>query len=60
MLLGTEWYDVIHHPGTIWAIVAIIGIISYTILSVTRMHHVHRERLAMIERGMNPDTDRHA
>lgn len=38
---------------TVWGMI-IVGIITGTIVTVTRMVIRHRERIAMIERGMRP------
>lgn len=53
----TEWYDRVLRPEILWAVIALFGIISYTITNVVRAQHRHQERLAMIERGMTPDAD---
>jgi len=37
-----------------WAWVSIIVVIGMTVQQIMRMQHAHRERLAMIQRGINP------
>ena len=56
-MLAYEWYDRLLRPEILWAIIAVFGIICWTITTVVRSQHRHQERLAMIERGMAPDAD---
>jgi len=57
-LAPTEpWYRALLDPGLVWAIIAILGLLCWTTTSIVNAHHRHRERLAMIERGIHPDRD---
>lgn len=53
----SEWYEHIFKPEILWAVIALVGIIAWTLTAVVRQHYRHQERLAMIERGMRPDPD---
>ncbi len=62
MILGYEreqWYEHMLQPEILWAVIALVGIIAWTITTIARQHYRHQERLAMIERGMRPDSDEH-
>lgn len=41
-----------------YAWVAIVGIVSGSVSGIVKMLIDHRERMAMIDRGMNPDDPR--
>jgi len=57
MTASADWYHYILRPEILWAVIAIVGILAWAVVSVVRLQHRHRERLAMIERGMHPDPD---
>lgn len=37
-----------------WAWIPIISVIGWTVQSIVRMQHRHRERIEMIRQGMDP------
>jgi hypothetical protein len=51
-----HWYFI---PWFAWIpIIAIVGgVISNTVTSVAKMTYRHRERMAMIQMGMHPDSE---
>jgi len=42
-------------PGVLAMLIPIVAIVAWGAISITKMIINHRERLAMIERGRNPD-----
>ncbi len=51
------WFQRLLDPNLIWAVIAILGLICWTTFAIVNAYHRHRERLAMIERGIHPDRD---
>ncbi len=49
------WPSFLNHPETLVFAIPIIGILVGGILAIAKLLIRHRERMAMIERGMHPD-----
>jgi hypothetical protein len=47
-------WALIFSPAVIWVLIPITAIICTTIVKLTRMYQAHTERIAMIERGIDP------
>lgn len=43
------------NPATVWVLIPVAAIVVTGIRAITKANHRHRERMAMIERGMDPD-----
>lgn len=43
------------NPATVWVLIPVVAIVVTGVRAMTKANHRHRERMAMIERGMNPD-----
>lgn len=54
-LLALEWQSFLCRPETLVFMIPIVGIVVGGIIAITRLLIRHRERMAMIERGMHPD-----
>ena len=50
-----EWLSYVARPETLVFIIPIVAIVMVGIVTVTKLLIRHRERMAMIERGMHPD-----
>jgi hypothetical protein len=50
----TLW-DRILQPQVVWVLIPVAGIVMVGINSALAQIHRHRERLAMIEQGLDPD-----
>ena len=50
-----EWPSLLIRPETIVFAIPIVAILVGGILAITKILIRHRERMAMIERGMHPD-----
>jgi hypothetical protein len=49
------WWDRVLKPEILWVSIPLAGILMVGINSVLAQIHRHRERLAMIEQGLDPD-----
>jgi hypothetical protein len=47
--------DKLMNPAVLGLLIPIVAIIAWAAITITKMIVQHRERLAMIERGRNPD-----
>jgi hypothetical protein len=52
-----DW-DKLMNPAVLGLLIPIVAIIAWAAIAITKMIIQHRERLAMIERGRNPDAPR--
>jgi hypothetical protein len=50
------WTDLISNPNTVAVLVPIVAIVVFGVIVVTKLIIKHRERMAMIERGMDPNS----
>jgi len=50
-----HWWSLLNHPDTLVFAVPIVAILVLGIIVITKLLIRHRERMAMIERGMHPD-----
>ncbi len=48
-------WRLLEKPDAMIVVVPIVAIVAGTIIGIVQMVHKHRERMAMIEHGMNPD-----
>ncbi len=55
LLAESDWLRLLTNPDTLVLIVPVLGIVVFGILAIAKMGIRHRERMAMIERGMHPD-----
>ena len=53
-LVALDWSKILDEDVIVF-LVPIVAIIMGGIVAITVLWHRHRERLAMIERGMHPD-----
>lgn len=53
-----DWVSLLHNPIVIVFLVPIVAIIVTGVVSIVKMVIAHRERMAMIEQGMDPDRKR--
>jgi hypothetical protein len=53
-----RWLEFLEHPETLIFLIPIVGILVGGIITITKTMIRHRERMAMIERGMHPDSPR--
>ena len=51
----TDWWVPLVQSEFLFYLIPIVGILAWAVVTLVRMQHRHRERLAMIERGMHPD-----
>ena len=49
-----RWLEFLSHPETLVLLVPIVFILMFGIVAILKTLIRHRERMAMIERGMNP------
>jgi hypothetical protein len=49
-----DW-DKFSNPAIFGMLIPIVAILAWAAITITKMIINHRERLAMIERGRNPD-----
>jgi hypothetical protein len=49
------WSRLFENPETIGIMVPIVAIVAFAIVVILKLLIRHRERMAMIERGMHPD-----
>ena len=55
LLAYWEWPSFLSRPETLVFAIPIVAILVGGIVSITKQLIRHRERMAMIERGMHPD-----
>jgi hypothetical protein len=55
LLADSEWLRFLNNPDTIVFLVPIVFVLVFGIVAITKLLIRHRERMAMIERGMHPD-----
>ena len=55
LLASWEWPSFLTRPETLVFMIPIVAILVGGISAITRQLIRHRERMAMIERGMHPD-----
>jgi hypothetical protein len=55
LLAESDWSRIFANPDTLVLVVPVVGIVVFGILAISKMLIRHRERMAMIERGMHPD-----
>lgn len=53
-----RWLELVFRPDTLIFMVPIVGIIDGVAISITSAVIRHRERMAKIQNGMDPDADR--
>ncbi|MBN1417244.1 MAG: hypothetical protein JXP34_00620 [Planctomycetes bacterium] len=51
-------FDLFHNPATAVFLIPIAAIAVGGIIAIVKLQMTHRERMAMIERGMHPDAPR--
>jgi hypothetical protein len=54
-LLAFDWPSVLASPETLIFMIPIVAILVGGLTTITKQLIRHRERMAMIEQGMNPD-----
>ncbi len=54
LLASSEWSALLS-PYVVGSLIPIAAILMVVILGITKLLFRHRERMAMIERGMHPD-----
>jgi hypothetical protein len=55
LLAEWQWPSFLDHPDTLVFAVPIVAILAAGIVGIAKLVMRHRERMAMIERGMHPD-----
>ena len=50
-----SWTDMFLREGGIWAVVCVVIVLTVGAVAIARMFIAHRERMARIERGIDPD-----
>ena len=50
-----RWLELLSHPEVLIFLLPIVAILVGGIIAITKTLIRHRERMAMIERGMNPN-----
>jgi len=55
LLAYSDWLSFLTHPATLVFLIPIVAILVGGITAITKILIRHRERMAMIERGMHPD-----
>ena len=61
LLLLAEWEQYVaflNHPETLVFLIPILAIVVGGVMGIVKLLIRHRERMAMIERGMHPDCPR--
>jgi hypothetical protein len=53
--LPEAWPSFLCHPDTLVLMIPIVAILVGGIIGIAKLVMRHRERMAMIERGMDPD-----
>ena len=53
-----DFLSLFHNPVVLVFLIPVVGIIVGGIVAISKMVMRHRERMALIERGFNPDTIR--
>jgi hypothetical protein len=54
-LMTTDWMGVFNNPDCLVMMIPIVAILVGGVMGIMKLVMRHRERMAMIERGMNPD-----
>ncbi len=54
-LMTSEWFSIFRDPATLVFMIPISAILVGGVIEIARRIMRHRERMAMIERGMDPD-----
>jgi hypothetical protein len=54
-LLAAEWLSFLRYPSSLVMLIPIVAILVTGILGIVKLLLRHRERMAMIERGLHPD-----
>ncbi len=54
VLFAADWPFVVN-PDMLALMIPIVAIVAWGCIAIVRLLLHHRERMAMIERGMNPD-----
>ena len=49
------WTQIFDKPEIIGVMLPMVGILAFAIIVIVKILIHHRERMAMIERGLNPD-----
>jgi hypothetical protein len=49
------WTRIFDHPEIIGVMLPVVGVIAFAIIIILKSLIRHRERMAMIERGIHPD-----
>ncbi len=52
-----RWEQIFTHPSVLPFVVAIVAILTGGVIAIAKLLIVHRERMAKIERGIDPDHD---
>jgi len=55
IFLTAEWPSYLHEPATLIFLIPILAILVGGITGLAKLMVRHRERMAMIERGIHPD-----
>lgn len=55
VLLAVEWPSFLSNPATLVLLIPIVAILVGGITGIVKLLLRHRERMAMIERGLHPD-----
>ena len=50
------WSRLLDKPDILGVMIPILGIIAFLIIIIVKKVFAHRERMAMIERGIHPDS----
>ena len=54
-LIADLWFEVFRNPATLVLMIPIVAILVGGITGISKLIMRHRERMAMIEQGMDPD-----
>lgn len=50
-----SWSELLRHTELFGIMIPIVAILAMAVIVITKLSMRHRERMAMIERGMHPD-----
>lgn len=51
----SDFFHTFFHPGVIWVLIPIVAIICSFVHKGLKMHYEHKERMARIEFGLEPE-----
>ena len=52
---SSSWSELLNHTELFGIMIPIVAILAMAVIVTTKLAMRHRERMAMIERGMHPD-----